>query len=54
MLDGYNFQLNDYHNPDHYTTLTDQKTKADASYSIQTCKYEQGNKQPTSDSSYQT
>ena len=53
MLDGCDSQSNDYHNPDHCIMLMGQKIRADASYFIQTYKYEQANKQLTFDSSYQ-
>ena len=52
MLNGCNFQSNDYHNPDHYIMSTGQRIKADTSYSIQTYKYGQVNKQLTFDSFY--
>ena len=54
MPDGYNYLLNGYHNRDHYTMWMDQKIKVDISYSTQIYKYELDNKQPTSDSFYQT
>ena len=54
MPDGYNSQSNDYPSRDHCIMSMDQKTRVDASYSIWTYKYEQGNKQLISDSSYQT
>ena len=54
MPDGYNYLLNSYHNCDHYTMWMDQKIKVDASYSTWIYKYEPDNKQPTSDSFYQT
>ena len=54
MPDGYNSQSNGYHNHDRCIMLMDQKIKADTSYSTRIYKYEQGNKRPISDSSYQT